>query len=100
MFPFLLKNHFKNKTKSPLLTDVSLLSLLTFPQLCAVLQLQGASVQLIQVHVKEMNQDHTDEIMSSGEVYFDDNIEFPRENHQRSLKSEQNQVKAAADAVI
>lgn len=47
-----------------------------------------------------MNQDHTDEIMSSGEVYFDDNIEFPRENRQRSLKSEQKQVKAAGDAII
>ena len=67
--------------------------------MCAILQLQDASAQLIQVHVKKMNQDHTDEIMSSGNVYFDDNIEFPRENHQRSLKSEQTQLKAARDLI-
>lgn len=65
-----------------------------------MLQLQDSSVQVMQLHVKKMNQDHTDEIMSSEEVYFGDDIEFPRENHQRSLKSEQTQLKVATDLII
>lgn len=68
--------------------------------MCATLQLQDGGAQVIHVHVKKMNQDHTDEIMSSGDVYFKDNTEFPRENHQRSLKSEQTQMKAATDLII
>lgn len=52
----------------------------------------------VQVHLKKINQDHTDEIMSSGEDYFDDNVEFPWENQQTSLKSDQ--LKVATGVVI
>lgn len=86
IFPCSLKNHLKPKQKTLFQEIYFSLSLLTFPQLCAILQLQDTSAQIIQVHLKERNQDHTDEIMSSGEVYFDDNVEFHWENHQTWLK--------------
>lgn len=86
IFPFSLKNHFKTKTNpfSP--------SLFTFSQLS-----YSNCKMPVQVHLKKINQDHTDVVISSG-GYFDDIVEFPWENHQTSLKSDQ--LKAATGVVI
>lgn len=88
MFPSSLKNNLKPKT-NPLSLQTFLLSPSCVPYSNCKMPMQ--------VHLKKINEDHTDEIMSSGEDYFDNNVASPWENHQTSLKS--GQLKAATGAV-